>query len=84
MRWNFQIKKRIEQTYGKSSDTFAKKETATPQKTNKKKESGFHIIYDVKELEDLLKQADNQGYFAIDTETNSLKFTKSRFGWVYL
>ena len=71
------IKKRIEQTYGKSSDTFVKKETATPQKTNNKKESGFHIIYDVKELEDLLKQADNQGYFAIDTETNSLNSRKA-------
>ena len=71
------IKKRIEQTYGKSSDTFVKKETATPQKTNNKKESGFHIIYDVKELEDLLKQADNQGYFAIDTETNSLNSQKA-------
>ena len=57
MRWNFQkIKKRIEQTYGKSSDTFVKKETATPQKTNNKKESGFHIIYEVQELEDLLSK----------------------------
>ena len=71
------IKKRIEQTYGKSSDTFVKKETATLQKTNNKKESGFHIIYDVQELEDLLKQADNQGYFAIDTETNSLNSQKA-------
>ncbi|WP_440696309.1 DNA polymerase I [Candidatus Pelagibacter sp. HIMB109] len=71
------IKKRIEQTYGKSSDTFVKKETATPQKTKNKKESGFHIIYEVQELEDLLKQADNQGYFAVDTETNSLNSQKA-------
>ena len=71
------IKKRIEQTYGKSSDTFVKKETAIPQKTNNKKESGFHIIYDLKELEGLLKQADNQGYLAIDTETNSLNSQKA-------
>jgi len=28
------------------------------------------------EIEDLLKQADNQGYFAIDTETNSLNSFK--------
>ena len=71
------IKKRIEQTYGKSADTLSKKETATSQKTHRKKESGFHIIYDVQELEDLLKQADNQGYFAIDTETNSLNSQKA-------
>ncbi len=69
------IKKRIEQTYGKSENVFAPKEMVTQKKTNK--EIGFYIIYESKELENLLKQADNQGYFAIDTETNSLNSQKA-------
>ncbi len=71
------IKKRIEKTYGKSLSV----------KDNKKKQefksgaikidnisqcSGFNAIYDIKEIEKILHRADNQGYFAIDTETNSL------------
>lgn len=66
------IKKRIEDNYGKSKNNF--KETPDAKKTNTAipRVSGFHIIYKEKELEQLLKEADNQGFFAIDTETNSL------------
>ena len=35
-------------------------------------QAGFHVVYDEKVLEQFLKDADNQGYFAVDTETNSL------------
>jgi len=69
------IKKRIEQTYGKSENTFQPKESVATKKTNK--EVGFQVIYEIEKLEELLKQADNQGYFAIDTETNSLNSQKA-------
>ena len=36
------------------------------------KEGGFHIIFEIKDIQKALDLADNQGYFAIDTETNSL------------
>ena len=74
------IKKRIEKNYGKpvtGSDLLKKVQLNTgkskeTQSDIGKKERGFHIIYDIKELQSLLKQGDNQGYFVIDTETNSL------------
>ena len=65
------IKKRIEENYGKSEIDF-KPNTTIPSKTAKKNQVGFHIVYDEKVLEQFLKDADNQGYFAVDTETNSL------------
>ena len=65
------IKKRIEDNYGKSEIDF-KPNTTIPSKTVKKGQEGFHVVYDEKVLEQFLKDADNQGYFAVDTETNSL------------
>ena len=65
------IKKRIEDNYGKSEIDF-KPNTTIPSKTVKKGQVGFHVVYDEKVLEQFLKDADNQGYFAVDTETNSL------------
>ena len=69
------IKKRIEQTYGKSENSFQPKESVATKKINK--EVGFQVIYEIEKLEELLKQADSQGYFAIDTETNSLNSQKA-------
>ena len=65
------IKKRIEDNYGKSEIDFKPNNTIT-SKTVKKDKVGFHVVYDEKVLEQFLKDADNQGYFAVDTETNSL------------
>ncbi|MAK12761.1 MAG: DNA polymerase I [Candidatus Pelagibacter sp.] len=63
------IKKRIEQTYGKAE----KNEILIQNKNfNNRQNKKFHIIYDISELEKILDLADNQGYFSIDTETNSL------------
>ena len=39
--------------------------------------AGFHIIFDTKEIKKILNIADNQGYFAVDTETNSLNTRKA-------
>ena len=71
------IKKRIEQTYGKSTsleDTAKKSELKDSKSEIKKidKEGGFHTIFEIKDIQKVLDLADNQGYFAIDTETNSL------------
>ena len=71
------IKKRIEQTYGKSTslEEPAKKNEPKGTKSEIKKidkGGGFHKIFEIKEIQKVLDLADNQGYFAIDTETNSL------------
>ena len=71
------IKKRIEQTYGKSPslEDPAKKNEPKDTKSEIKKidqGGGFHTIFEIKEIQKVLDLADNQGYFAIDTETNSL------------
>ena len=71
------IKKRIEQTYGKSTsleDPAKKNELKDTKSEIKKidKGGGFHKIFEIKEIQKVLDLADNQGYFAIDTETNSL------------
>ena len=71
------IKKRIEQTYGKSTsleDPAKKSELKISKSENKKidKEGGFHTIFKIEDIQKVLDLADNQGYFAIDTETNSL------------
>ena len=71
------IKKRIEQTYGKSTslEEPAKKNELKGTKSEIKKidkGGGFHKIFEIKEIQKVLDLADNQGYFAIDTETNSL------------
>ena len=71
------IKKRIEQTYGKSTsleDTAKKSELKDSKSGIKKidKEGGFHTIFEIEDIQKVLDLADNQGYFAIDTETNSL------------
>ena len=71
------IKKRIEQTYGKSTslEDPAKKSELKDSKSEIKKidkGGGFHTIFEIKDIQKVLDLADNQGYFAIDTETNSL------------
>ena len=74
------IKKRIEQNYGKLP---AIKDQNQEQANNKQQlekinhVAGFHIIFDTKEIEKILNIADNQGYFAVDTETNSLNTQKA-------
>ena len=74
------IKKRIEQNYGKLPAT----EDQNQEQANNKQQlekinhvAGFHIIFDTKEIEKILNIADNQGYFAVDTETNSLNTQKA-------
>ena len=69
------IKKRIEQTYGMSETNF--KPSSTVVKKSLKNEAGFNIIYDKKEIETILAKADDQGFFAVDTETNSLDSQKA-------
>ena len=69
------IKKNIEKTYGQSEIKFKKNENNIKNKINIK--TGYQIVYKQEVLESLLKQADNQGYFAIDTETNSLNSQKA-------
>ena len=69
------IKKNIEKTYGQSEIKFKKNENNIKNKINIK--TGYQIVYKPEVLESLLKQADNQGYFAIDTETNSLNSQKA-------
>ena len=74
------IKKRIEQNYGKLP---AIKDQNQEQANNKQQlekinhVAGFHIIFDTKEIKKILNIADNQGYFAVDTETNSLNTQKA-------
>ena len=74
------IKKRIEQNYGKLPAI----EDQNQEQANIKQQvekinhvAGFHIIFDTKEIEKILNIADNQGYFAVDTETNSLNTQKA-------
>ena len=74
------IKKRIEQNYGKLPAI----EDQNQEQANNKQQvekinhvAGFHIIFDTKEIEKILNIADNQGYFAVDTETNSLNTQKA-------
>ena len=71
------IKKRIEQSYGKmpSIEDPKKKQATYSGKRNLGNINcnlGFHSLFDLKEIERILNLADNQGCFAIDTETNSL------------
>ena len=74
------IKKRIEKNYGKLPAI----EDQNQEQANNKQQlekinhvAGFHIIFDTKEIEKILNIADNQGYFAVDTETNSLNTQKA-------
>ena len=76
------IKKRIEQTYGISETNF--KPSSTVVKKSLKNEAGFKIIYDKKEIETILAKADDQGFFAVDTETNSLDSQKAELVGVSL
>ena len=76
------IKKRIEQTYGMSETNF--KPSSTVVKKSLKNEAGFNIIYDKKEIETILAKADDQGFFAVDTETNSLNSQKAELVGVSL
>src|SRR5210317_615533 len=76
------IKKRIEQTYGMSETNF--KPSSAVVKKSLKNEAGFNIIYDKKEIETILAKADNQGFFAVDTETNSLDSQKAELVGVSL
>ena len=76
------IKKRIEQTYGMSETNF--KSSSTVVKKSLKNEAGFNIIYDKKEIETILAKADDQGFFAVDTETNSLDSQKAELVGVSL
>ena len=76
------IKKRIEQTYGMSETNF--KPSSTVVKKFLKNEAGFNIIYDKKEIETILAKADDQGFFAVDTETNSLDSQKAELVGVSL
>jgi DNA polymerase-1 len=76
------IKKRIEQTYGMSETNF--KPPSTVVKKSLKNEAGFNIIYDKKEIETILAKADDQGFFAVDTETNSLDSQKAELVGVSL
>ena len=76
------IKKRIEQTYGMSETNF--KPSSTVVKKSLKNEAGFKIIYDRKEIETILAKADDQGFFAVDTETNSLDSQKAELVGVSL
>ena len=69
------IKKRIEQTYGISETNF--KPSSTVVKKSLKNEAGFKIVYDKIEIETVLAKADDQGFFAVDTETNSLDSQKA-------
>ena len=78
------IKKRIEQTYGKSETNFSTKDKLIKKNNENLKKDGYHVVYSLNEIEDLLKQADNQGYFAIDTETNSLNSFKAELVGVSL
>ena len=75
------IKKRIEQNYGKLTTI---EDPNQEQVYNNKQQvekinhvAGSHIIFDIKEIEKILNIADNQGYFAVDTETNSLNTQKA-------
>jgi DNA polymerase-1 len=76
------IKKRIEQTYGISETNF--KTSSTVVKKSFKNEAGFNIVYDKKEIETILAKADDQGFFAVDTETNSLDSQKAELVGVSL
>ena len=76
------IKKRIEQTYGMSETNF--KPSSAVVKKSLKNEVGFNIIYDKKEIETILAKADDQGFFAVDTETNSLDSQKAELVGVSL
>ena len=76
------IKKRIEQTYGMSETNF--KPSSTVVKKSLKNEAGFNIIYNKKEIETILAKADDQGFFAVDTETNSLDSQKAELVGVSL
>ena len=76
------IKKRIEQTYGMSETNF--KPSSNVVKKSLKNEAGFNIIYDKKEIETILAKADDQGFFAVDTETNSLDSQKAELVGVSL
>jgi DNA polymerase-1 len=76
------IKKRIEQTYGMSETNF--KPSSAVVKKSLKNEAGFNIIYDKKEIETILAKADDQGFFAVDTETNSLDSQKAELVGVSL
>ena len=78
------IKKTIEQTYGKSEINFSTKDKLIKKNNENLKKDGYHVVYSLNEIEDLLKQADNQGYFAIDTETNSLNSFKAELVGVSL
>ena len=76
------IKKRIEQTYGMSETNF--KPSSTVVRKSLKNEAGFNIVYDKKEIETILAKADDQGFFAVDTETNSLDTQKAELVGVSL
>ena len=76
------IKKRIEQTYGMSETNF--KPSSTVVRKSLKNEAGFNIVYDKKEIETILAKADDQGFFAVDTETNSLDSQKAELVGVSL
>jgi DNA polymerase-1 len=76
------IKKRIEQTYGMSETNF--KPSSAVVKKSLKNEAGFNIVYDKKEIETILAKADDQGFFAVDTETNSLDSQKAELVGVSL
>ena len=76
------IKKRIEQTYGMSETNF--KPSSAVVKKSLKNKAGFNIIYDKKEIETILAKADDQGFFAVDTETNSLDSQKAELVGVSL
>jgi DNA polymerase-1 len=74
------IKKRIEQNYGKLSaiGDLNQEQANNKQQVEKINHvAGFHIIFDTKKIEKILNTADNQGYFAVDTETNSLNTQKA-------
>src|SRR6056300_1731144 len=80
----YKIKKKIEKNYGKSETNFSTKDKPIKKNNENLKKDGYHVVYSLNEIEDLLKQADNQGYFAIDTETNSLNSFKAELVGVSL
>ena len=64
------LKKRIEENYGSLEVQNLKKDKVKKNDDNAKED--YKIIFEPSELKKILEKADNQGFFAIDTETNSL------------
>ena len=52
------------------------------QKTIDKKD--YHLITDPKEIDNWIKEAEEVGEVAVDTETSSLRPTSSRFDWCFV